>query len=73
MAQKIWCKTVLIELEPFPIFIFDDMKEQPTVLYDVYYASQQWYNKQICKSVICNVNLRESLDFELPLSIEVLN
>ena len=43
------------------------MKEQPTVLYDVYYESHQWYNKQICKFVICNVNLRESLDFELPL------
>ena len=52
---------------------FYDMKEQPTVLYDVYYESHQWYNKQICKFVICNVNLRESLDFELPLSIEVLN
>ena len=49
MAQKICCKTVLIELEPFPFFIFYDMmKEQPTVLYDIYYASQQWYNKQIC-------------------------
>ena len=49
MAQKICRKTVLIELEPFPFFIFYDMmKEQPTVLYDIYYASQQWYNKQIC-------------------------
>ena len=64
MAQKIWCKTVLIELEPFSIFTFDDMTEQPTVLYDVYYASQQWYNKQISKSVRFNVCFLEEKKYQ---------
>ena len=59
----------MIELEPFSnLFYLYHMKEQQTVLYDVYDASQQWYNKQICKSVSKVPFLIQIIDFLIGLA-----